>query len=127
MEASQPSPGTYRKQHMSAITKPGWKLLAMKPMVLLIDALTAFGFTSVLSKQSRLLCLPALPLQLRWWQQEVSSASTLAPRVGSTPLSMLHIVLLIGVAIYFALVQTFLMSTQALVLTNSYTAAKAVG
>lgn len=38
-----------------------------------------------------------------------------------------HVVPLVGVAAYFASVWTFLMSVQAPVVTNSYTAAKAVG
>lgn len=63
----QPSDGAYRKQHMPAIIKEGWRLLAVKQTVLLVDDdLTAFGFASDLGMQSYLLWPLALPLQLGW-------------------------------------------------------------
>lgn len=44
-----PSNGTCRKHHMPAIIKEGWRVLAVKQTVLLVRALTAFGFTWVCS------------------------------------------------------------------------------
>lgn len=130
MEAGQPSQGTCRRQHMSDITWEGWRLLARKQTV---DALSAFGFTSVLSKQSCLLWSSALPLQLGWWPREVRSASTPVPRAGSTPLSMLPqgtplSLSSVCLPTLRSLVWTFVMSTKApVVTTNSYVAAEAVG
>lgn len=41
------SDGTCWKHHMPAIIKEGWRVLAVKQTVLLVRALTAFGFTWV--------------------------------------------------------------------------------
>lgn len=128
MEAGQPSHRTCRKQHMSAIIKEGWSLLAQKQMVLPVDAFTAFGFASAPSKQTCLLWSSALLLQPGWWQWEVCGASTPAPRAGSPPLSMLPRETRLSLSLVWlpTLVWTFLMSMQALLVTNSYGAAKAV-
>lgn len=129
MEAGQPSHGMCRRQPMSDITWEGWRLLARKQTV---DALSAFGFTSVLSKQSCLLWSSALPLQPGWWPREVRSASTPVPRAGSTPLSMLPQGIPLSLSSVWlptlcSLVWTFVMSVKAPVVTNSYVAAEAVG
>lgn len=70
-------------------TKEGWRVLAVKQTLLLVRALTAFGFNSDLGMQSYLLWSLALPLQWGWRQQRVCGAFTPSLRVGNTPLGTL--------------------------------------